>query len=98
MSTPLDRSSVLEQYEALRLQALEGNGRGMCGHGLALFLSRGMSAWISALTALACPPSLPRCEREGSVVSLAELPLMARSDLTVLLAGMILACQEEVGR
>ena len=98
MSTPLDRGSVLEQYEALRLQALEGNGRGTCGHGLALFLSRGMSAWISALSALARPPSLPRCEMEGPVVALTELPLMTRSDLTVLLAGMILACHEEVGR
>lgn len=57
MSTPLDRHYMLEQYEALRLQALEGNGTGTCGHGLALFLSRGMSAWTSALSALAHPAS-----------------------------------------
>ncbi|GFP26281.1 hypothetical protein HKBW3S25_01772, partial [Candidatus Hakubella thermalkaliphila] len=44
------------------------------------------------------PPSLPRCEMEGPVVTLAELPLTNRSDLTVLLAGMILACHEEGGR
>lgn len=98
MSTPLDGDYVLEQYEALRLHALEGNGTGKCGHGLALFLSRGMSAWISALSALVRPPSLPHCEKEGPVVALAELPLTNRSDLTVLLAGMILACYEEVGR
>lgn len=96
MSTPLDRDYMLEQYEALRLQALEGNGTGTCGHGLALFLSRGMSAWTSALSALARPPSLPRCK--GPTVALAELPLKNRSDLTLLLAGMILACHEEVGR
>lgn len=98
MSTPLDRDYMLEQYEALRLQALEGNGTGTCGHGLALFLSRGMTAWTSALSALARPPRLPRCEMEDPIVALAELPMMTRSDLTLLLAGMILACHEEVGR
>lgn len=98
MSTPLDGDYILEQYEALRLQALGGNATGKCGHGLALFLSRGMSAWISALSALVGPPGLPRCEMEGPVVTLAELPLTNRSDLTVLLAGMILACHEEGGR
>jgi hypothetical protein len=39
-----------QEYENLRQEALQTSSRR--GHGLALFLSRGMMAWLKALTAL----------------------------------------------
>ena len=54
-----DAQYVLEQYEALRREALEVAPFGPRGQGLALFLTRGMPAWLTALTALtpcAAPP------------------------------------------
>jgi hypothetical protein len=42
MRRPLDPAYVLDQYEAMRREALGGDPFGCRGHGLALFLSRGM--------------------------------------------------------
>ena len=85
---------VVEQYEALRGEALEVAPFGPRGHGLALFLTRGLPAWLTALTALG--PSRPAPAR-------AELPAergprllpTARPELTTVLAGMVLACTRE---
>jgi hypothetical protein len=88
----LDPRAVLEQYEALRREALGTAPFGPPGHGLALFLSRGLPAWLAALTALVPPgaPTGPRVEpRRESGPGL--LPT-ARAELTTVLAGMVLAC------
>jgi len=83
---------VLDQYEALRREALERALVGPRGHGLALFLSRGLPAWLAALTALAPPGGAtrpliePRCEGGPGLLS------TARAELTTVLAGMVLAC------
>jgi hypothetical protein len=88
----LDPREVLDQYEALRREAFETASFGPRGHGLALFLSRGLPAWLAALTALAPPggPTRPLVEprREGGP---GLLPT-ARAELTTVLAGMVLAC------
>ena len=42
-----------QEYENLRREALQASSRR--GHGLALFLSRGMMAWLEALTAVLRP-------------------------------------------
>lgn len=42
-----------QEYENLRQEALQAGSRR--GHGLALFLSRGMMAWLEALTAVLRP-------------------------------------------
>jgi hypothetical protein len=68
------------------------------GHGLALFLTRGMSAWLGALRALVPPPptsrgKLPGAEepsREGAPMH----PPSVRAELATLLAGMLLAVSE----
>jgi hypothetical protein len=74
-----------EEYEYLRQEALKpGAPR---GHGLALFLSRGMKAWLEALTALKLRPVAQKADEQSSGV-----PSIARSDLMVLLAGMVLSC------
>jgi hypothetical protein len=74
-----------QEYEHLRREALQAGSR--CGHGLALFLSRGMMAWLEALTALR-PRPVSEDPSPGSV----DLPSVLRPDLTTLLANMVLSC------
>lgn len=83
-----------QHYEALRREALESAER--CDHGLTLFLTRGMVAWMKALAVLQSPSndSVPSCDL-GGVPSRVGLTGTWRGELTHLLAGMILACHEE---
>ena len=76
------------EYECLRREAVEQGARR--GHGLALFLSRGMAAWLAALTALKPQPVAQNLNEQS-----ASLPSIARSDLTPLLASMVLSCMEK---
>ena len=73
------------EYENLCREALQANSHR--GHGLALFLSRGMRAWLEALTALESR-SLARSTEQESV----DLAPLVRSDLTRLLANMVMSC------
>ncbi len=74
-----------QEYESLRQEALQAGARR--GHGLALFLSHGMRAWLEALTALK-PRPVAQSTHEESV----ERLLVLRPDLTTLLASMVLSC------
>lgn len=81
----------VEQYEALRREALEAAPFGPRGQGLALLLSRGLPAWLAALTALARPSTpQPRDDRPGTEGL--RVPPAARAELTTVLAAMVLAC------
>ena len=94
--TVRDSSRALDQYEALRQEALDVAALEHRGHGLSLFLTRGMTAWFSALTALApqrCAPSPPSGGSSSKRVPSA--PACVRSDLTAVLADMVLACSQE---
>ncbi len=94
-SFSLDPTFLLEQYEALRTEALEAELFGRRGHGLTLFLSRGMITWMAALQALGrCPIAVT----EDRSIQYLDLPAAVRSDLTVVLADMVLACSKEAGR
>jgi hypothetical protein len=81
------------QYETLRREALEEDW-GERGHGMALFLARGMSAWVGAVQALAPSASSPQkpCVDDAVRLSGPTLSLSYRAELTILLAGMVLAC------
>jgi hypothetical protein len=92
----LSSEYVLEQYEALRREALASAFEGARGHGLALFLGRGMTAWLAALRCLV-PPSPPRRALGPAAPGSCPLP-PARAELTTLLAGMVLACTREPAR
>ena len=87
-----------QQYEALRREGLSPRAGLARGHGLALFLSQGMAAWMVALSTLLPPQAI-----SGSQVSPStsprcpELALGIRSDLRRILAGMVLACSQELG-
>ncbi len=74
-----------QEYENLRQEALQAGSRR--GHGLALFLSRGMMAWLEALTALR-----PRPVAHPALQEAIDLPSVLRPDLTTLLANMVLSC------
>ena len=62
-----DPRDALDQYEALRREVTESGPGRRRGHGLALFLTRGMPGWLAALTALAPTPRLPRALTEAPV-------------------------------
>src|SRR6266542_2783989 len=93
---PVGAHYVLEQYERLRREAAEGSWGGERGHGLALFLARGMSAWIGALTALAPAARLRQMLTEDSPRDPLPIPPRSvRAELTMVLAGMVLACSRD---
>jgi len=73
------------EYENLRREAFQA--RSHCGHGLALFLSRGMMAWLEALTALGSRPV-----SKGAQCESVDVLAVVRPDLTALLADMVLSC------
>jgi hypothetical protein len=97
-----DGRYLLEQYEALRGEALREDWRER-GHGMALFMTRGMTAWVAAVTALA--PAVPKPQQSAAEETApAHRPMVAlsfRTELTAVLAGMVLACcggkEEAVG-
>lgn len=84
-----DGQYVLEQYETLRREALASAPGAPRGQGLALFLTRGMPAWLTALAALT-PAPRRRDDAPGEPPA-PFLPTL-RADLTSVLAGMVLAC------
>ena len=92
-----DASDLTDQYETLRGEAIEPVALGPRGHGLALFLQRGMCAWLEALTALstkttaAAPQRLEQSPHQQAPV----LSVRARAELSTVLAGMVLACVPE---
>ena len=77
-----------QEYENLRQEVLQTGPR---GHGLALFLSRGMMAWLEALRVLVL--ASPRVSQNGHQESI-DLPSAVRPDLTTLLASMVLSCMK----
>lgn len=84
-----------EQYEALRREALENASSGPRGHGLSLFLTQGMSAWLRALSWLSPRPAV--LASAGAPSERPALPSGARSDMTRVLAQMVLAVGWEGG-
>ncbi len=84
---------VVEQYEALRREALDVAPFGPRGHGLALLLARGLPAWLTALTILV--PSRPRRPVDAPPAERSPRLLpAARVELTTVLAGLVLACAQ----
>lgn len=80
-------------YELLRREALDRVPGMRRGHGLALFLRRGMPAWLEVWEAF--EPSVS--ERAGGCNGPAapQLPAGSRWEVTTVMAQMILACAGE---
>lgn len=90
----VDAQYVIDQYEALRREALEVAPFGPRGQGLVLLLTRGVPAWLTAL-ATVVPPSPARGPDDRPREHPPQLPTAARGELTTVLAGMVLACTAE---
>jgi hypothetical protein len=88
-----DGRYLLEQYEALRREASREDWRER-GHGMALFMTRGMTSWAAAVAALA--PAVPQPQQGAAdEAPHSDRPMVAlsfRAELTAVLAGMVLAC------
>lgn len=96
MTFPRDGLRRCERhYEMLRREALSQRRGLERGHGLALFLSRGMVAWMRALSALQPPPAAPLQAHPPRSPAPPRVPGSMRGELTSLLAGMVLACGQE---
>ena len=86
----LEKDGWLAAYEELRRQLLNGQR----GSGLALFMRRGMREWMTACSpCLAPPPTKEFITAPDEAV----LPHGARTEVVLILAGMLLhGCQERV--
>lgn len=82
-----------QHYERLRQEALSSCRCLERGHGLALFLSQGMVAWMKALTTLQPPRPSSEESIPGPFSTATELSKSVRSELTTVLAGMVLVCR-----
>lgn len=89
-------SYAQQQYEVLREHVLEAHS--WRGHGLLLFLTQGMAAWLSALSVLVPPPTQGILSSEAPWNVPPLLPSGRRSELTRVLADMVLACSGEAVR
>jgi hypothetical protein len=82
-----------DQYEALRKEAIGTGPIFRNTYGLALFLSRGMAAWLMASAQLIPQTTAMASTQESSPVTVSAAD---QTDLTLLLADMVLACQQEI--
>jgi len=89
-AAPLEKDGLIAAYEELRRQILNGQR----GPGLALFMRRGMREWMNACS-LCLAPSPTR--EFTAAPDQAVLPQGARTEVVLILAGMLLhGCQERV--
>jgi len=89
-TAPLEKDGLIAAYEELRRQI----GNGQRGPGLALFMRRGMREWMNACSLCLAPSST---KEFSSAPDEAVLPQGARTDMVLILAGMLLnGCQERV--
>ena len=98
MRKSLNSSYVLDQYEAMRREALGCDTYGPRGHGLALFLSRGMPAWMAALSVFDGSQYQQYSAEDIQLPRSMNLPAEARSELTLVWASMVLACTKEIAQ
>ncbi len=97
MTPPLDADYVHEQYERVRREAMTTDPTAPRGHGLALLMTRGMSSWLQAVRTLA-PPPVARSRRMDAIAPSDRVAWQAtdRTQLTHVLASLVLACVQEV--
>jgi len=85
-------ADLTAQYEQLRSDALFSPGVHRCGLGLVLFLRQGMLSWMRATSR--CTSNRPP-QPSPSPQAATVLPLELRSQITVVLAAMIVGQQQE---
>lgn len=80
--------ALLASYEEIRCEALRLAGRSHCGHGLALFIRRGMAAWLTA-----CAP-LVRMREVLDTTAEERVPSDLRGEVAIVLAEMALSAAD----
>ena len=85
---------MVDQYEALRKDVTGSDPLSQNRYGLALFLSRGMADWLLVVAQLVPRPLAFVSNHDSS--SAPNVSAAAQTDLTLLLADMVLACQQEI--
>ena len=88
---PVARLDLVAHYEQLRRDATDMSSRGREALGLALFLRRGMAAWMQAWSpCMDCvtPLAPPR-------PATTPVPMDVRGQVAMLLAGIILGLHQE---
>lgn len=97
MTPPLDADYVHEQYERVRREATTSDPTMPRGHGLALFMMRGMSGWLAAMQTLA-PSAFAQPGRTSTIASADRVAWRAddRTELTQILASLVLSCAQQV--
>src|SRR5215471_13291702 len=99
--TPLNESGaqprsipdLTDEYEQLRREAISRSEFGSKGLGLALFLRRGMTAWMQAW-AQCTDHGAPNAHSQPATTA-AAVPIDLRAQVATLLAGIILGLQQE---
>ena len=87
-----DSAALLSSYEQIRGEALRRAGGSSRGSGLALFVRRGMAAWLTACAPLVRPLEVPRRKpTEGRV------PPDLRTEVAMILAEMALTAVHAQG-
>jgi hypothetical protein len=89
---------LIARYETLRRQALDGIG--MQSQGMALFVRRGMVAWMQAWSQCAVPLASPAtapspAPEDRGVWPVQLLPVQLHADVATLLASMVLFIRQE---
>ena len=79
-----DADALLTSYEAIRRDAMRPAGHFCSGHGLALFIRRGMAAWLTA-----CAPLVQTREVHAHVAD-NKVPTNLRGEVASILAEMAL--------
>ena len=89
-AAPLEKDGLVATYEELRRQIMNGQR----GPGLALFMRRGMREWMNACSLCLAPSPT---KEFIAAPDKAVLPQGARTEVVLILAGMLLhGCQERV--
>lgn len=84
-----DSECLQRQYELLRREAMGQPPLGSRARGLSLFLTRGMKAWIDAVSCLS-GRQVTANEPVTSPVTVSSSP-----EVTAVLANMVLVCMQE---
>lgn len=94
-TNPSQQAELTTAYEQLRSQVLGVNEKPPRGPGLAIFLERGMKAWIDAYRQWSAPT--PASRTAGPPLAIPwHAPV--QNDLIVLLTGMLLERTVQEGR
>ena len=84
-----DAEYLLEQYELLRREAIKVLPHTPQGHGLLLFMTRGMVAWINAVSCLSGRQAAPAKHTDSPA------PISLQPEIATVLANMVLGCMQE---